>query len=466
MITRIEINGFKTFRDFEMDFSPFTIIAGTNASGKSNLFDGLQLLSKCADLDLRTAFSEQRGDANELFTLYDDDTQESEIKFAVECLLNKSVKDNWGGNATLKYTRLRYELTVKRFKSENGYEDLIVTKENLNSIKHDEDKWIRKFVPQSFQDLWRPKVFTGKRTTPYIETEEERAIVLRQDGGGGNKKEYPISAIHQTILSGINSIDFKHAYAMREELRSWKFLQLNPQILREPTKQVPGMTDNISHEGANLAAALYRIKINDPYTLKEISRRLTTLLPNLTEVNVYDDKANKQFIIKIKNEDGKEFSSRVLSEGTLRLLTLCVFQYDEKHDGLLCFEEPENGIHPARIAELSQILCDLSVNFSDSDSRLRQVIVNTHSPILVEQVFNYDNHSQTTVWLSKLVTHVGNVNGKRQKMHMSRIMPVTNDKGQLGFGFSDEENKYTLSELKQYLKSADFEKSLKKIENE
>ena len=95
-----------------------------------------------------------------------------------------------------------------------------------------------------------------------------------------------------------------------------------------------------------------------PYNLKEISRKINSFLPNFTDVNVYDDKANHQFIINVKGEDGKEFSSRVLSEGTLRLLALCILEYDDKHTGLLCYEEPENGIHPFRMKAMAQLLKD------------------------------------------------------------------------------------------------------------
>lgn len=37
MLTRIEIGGFKTFRDFSVDLLPFQVILGPNAVGKSNL---------------------------------------------------------------------------------------------------------------------------------------------------------------------------------------------------------------------------------------------------------------------------------------------------------------------------------------------------------------------------------------------------------------------------------------------
>jgi recombinational DNA repair ATPase RecF len=45
MLTRIEIDGFKSFRDFALDIPPFLVIIGRNAAGKSNLFDAIQFLS-------------------------------------------------------------------------------------------------------------------------------------------------------------------------------------------------------------------------------------------------------------------------------------------------------------------------------------------------------------------------------------------------------------------------------------
>lgn len=98
MITKIEISGFKSFSGFSLEFTPFTLIAGTNASGKSNLFDALKLLSNLAFSDLRTAFSfpEQRGSIDELFSLYSKEKTISTMSFAVELLVNRKIQDNWG----------------------------------------------------------------------------------------------------------------------------------------------------------------------------------------------------------------------------------------------------------------------------------------------------------------------------------------------------------------------------------
>lgn len=107
MITYLKINGFKSFHNFEMEFTPFTVIAGANASGKSNLFDALTLLSRLAEKDnLKRAFNEQRGEFIELFTQYGDDNYASEIEFIVDMLVNKNIKDAWGNETKLKYTRL------------------------------------------------------------------------------------------------------------------------------------------------------------------------------------------------------------------------------------------------------------------------------------------------------------------------------------------------------------------------
>jgi predicted ATPase len=464
MITRIEIDGFKTFRNFQMEFSPLTVVAGPNASGKSNLFDALQLLARLAETDLKTAFSEQRGEAIELFTQYSDDEYAPEMRFTIDMLINKSIKDNWGGEAMLKYTRLIYSIHIRRLVNERGLNELSVVSESLNPIRHNEDTWIKKFVGTKTRNNWRPEVKIGKRGLPYIDTQDKNGtptIIVSQDGRSGNKRELPITVVSQTVLSSFNSVDFPHAFAAREEMRSWQFLQLNPESLRKPSPYLS--KDVISSNGENLAAVLHRIKTTNEYALPAISRRLNDLLPNLTEVNVWDDTANKQFLIKIKSEDGREFTSRVLSEGTLRLLALCVFQYDDTNQGLICFEEPENGIHPARISTMVQLLKDLSVDFDDTEGALRQVIVNTHSPVLVSEVFSVRTGLVATVWLSQLVTQVATIGEKKRKMAVTKLLPIQT--AQTTLSYAESETRLTLGQAVRYLQSADFEKAIDVIRN-
>lgn len=455
MITYIKINGFKSFQNFEMEFTPLTIVAGANAAGKSNLFDALRLLSRLAEVDrIHTAFrEEQRGEMRELFTQYNEGECADVMEFEVEMLVNREITDAWGASDTLKYTRLHYELKIRHFVNENGLDDLEVIHESLITIKHKEDSWVR-LIPRETLEDWRPKVVTGKRGVPYIYTDLQDGIpvvIVPQDGKQGNKRCIILKHATRTILSSFDSVDFPHILAAKEEMRSWRFLQLNPDDLRQPTSKKTG-EDTISISGKNLAAALYRIKQNDSYALVEISRKLNQFIPNYTDVLVKDDIENKQYIIFLRGEDGKEYSSRVLSEGTLRILTLCILEQDDKHTGLLCFEEPENGIHPFRIKTMVELLKDLSTDFSDLDSPLRQVIVNTHSPILVKEVHNWKNDKNVSLHFASMRTRVVEVSEKKQKTKVTTILPVEKD-GQLTLRFSDQDRKLSLQTVTEYLSS-------------
>ena len=236
MLTYIKINGFKSFHNFEMEFTPFTVIAGANASGKSNLFDALKLLGRLAESDnLKKAFKEQRGEFIELFTLFGKDNYSTEMEFVVEMLVNKEVKDAWGNRADLKYTRLRYKLKIKRFTNTSGIEDLAVADEHLETLKHQEDKWVG-FIPKNRLDNWRPKVVTGKRGIPYILTEIETPIptvLVPQDGTSGNKRRFPLNNAMRTVLSSFDTIEFPHVLAAKEEMRSWKFLEFTPFVVED-----------------------------------------------------------------------------------------------------------------------------------------------------------------------------------------------------------------------------------------
>ena len=67
MLTRLEIDGFKTFEKQIVDLTPFTAVVGSNAAGKSNLFDVVQLLSNLATRDVAEAVKDMRGEPLELF---------------------------------------------------------------------------------------------------------------------------------------------------------------------------------------------------------------------------------------------------------------------------------------------------------------------------------------------------------------------------------------------------------------
>ena len=454
MITHIYIDGFKSFNKFEMDFTPLTVIAGTNAAGKSNLFDALKLLSGIASADkIQKAFLEQRGDMLELFTHFDDDTIADTMSFVVEMLVDPVVVDAWGAKEQLKYTRLRYELELHRFVNNIGIEDIEVTNEQLTTIKHDSDRWIR-IIPKDTASYWRPLVKTGKRQTPYLFTEKVyNRVVVPQDGTSGRRREFPLNHSTRTVLSSFDSVDFRHILAAKNEMIGWRFLQLNPEDLRRPTSKTVG-SDKISESGKNLAAALFRIKQSNPYCIKEISRKLHSFIPSFVSVDVIDDEKNKQYVLVLYDVNGKEYTSRVLSEGTLRILSLCILWQDDEYNGLLCFEEPENGVHPFRINTMASLLKNLTTDFSSYDTPLRQVIINTHSTVFVGEMNRWRNTDPyLSLCFAQMTSRVLTYNGIKKKLFASKIIPVPKDTDAIIVFPDDPEKKWSTQMLIDYLKT-------------
>ena len=114
--------------------------------------------------------------------------------------------------------------------------------------------------------------------------------------------------------------------------------------------------------------------------------RLHHLIHDIRSIRVDRDEKRELLSLVATDRHHTQLAARALSDGTLRFLALTVLELDPTAVGVVCFEEPENGIHPARIEAMLQLLQDIAVDPTvpvGSDNTLRQVIVNTHSPVVV-----------------------------------------------------------------------------------
>lgn len=387
MITRIEIDGFKTFENFVLDFRPFSAVVGPNASGKSNLFDALRFLSLLARGDIRSAMQELRGEPEELFRRTPSSTASS-MAFAVEVLLDAHGVDTFGSFYTVKDRRLRYELclTIRRGARGNP-QGIYVTHEQCVAIprKNDTATFISKDMLGS-----------SNRRTPFLTMDKgegkRSAIEIRQDGPthtGSSKRGRPITIpaaeASRTALSTISTAEFPHLYALGHLLGSMRFLEINPAAARRPSDKFE--SKYLLPDASNLAAVLAYLRdgsstdVRPDGVLNDISADLASLIPSVRRVEVFDEV--KDYSFEVKTSDGLSFSSRVISDGTLRLLALLSILNDPDRAGVLCFEEPENGVHEGRIDALIALLRDATELSNESQRPLFQVLVNTHSPAVL-----------------------------------------------------------------------------------
>jgi hypothetical protein len=129
--------------------------------------------------------------------------------------------------------------------------------------------------------------------------------------------------------------------------------------------------------------------IDPDFIYSKVANRLATLIGDVREVWVDRDEKREILTLQITGTDGTNHPARSLSDGTLRFLALSVLELDITVQGLICLEEPENGIHPERIPAMLSLLRDIATDPDepvDETNPLRQVIVNTHSPAVVSEV--------------------------------------------------------------------------------
>ncbi len=387
MLTRIEIDGFKTFDTFSLDVPAFSVILGANASGKSNFFDAVQLLARLAEHDLRSAISALRGEPLELFRLKPGGEPSDRISLAAEVLLPPNVTDPWGARVDTKHSRVRYEVEIRRRQDKRGFERLVVSRESAVPIGRQADSWYR-----SSSTAFRKAHLRYTRHVPWLTTERDSGATsfqVRQDGRAGRAR--PADAAEATVLSSIRSAEFPHLFALGEELRSWRLLQLNPFLLRQPSP-ITAPT-RLQADGSNLAAVLARIEgetrtQSRPHgNLAEIVAELAGLIPSVSHLSIDHDQQKREYRLTLKMGEEPPFSSRVASDGTLRVLALLTFLYDPQYPGPLFFEEPENGIHPLRLKAMISRLRELATSNRakevDPSEPLRQIVMNSHSPVVL-----------------------------------------------------------------------------------
>ncbi len=413
MLTRLKVSGFKNLVDVDVRFGSFTCIAGANGVGKSNLFDAIGFLSALAELPLMEAAKSIRdgrtADVANLFHRVGGRHDES-MSFMVEMIIPKTGADDLGQEAEATITFLRYSLELALRKTEGNVSSggLELRKEELEHINIT-DASQHLLFPYSKE--WRQSALQGRRTVPFISTRvistrEPAIIQLHQDrggSGGGRPAPFLASTLPRTVLSSVNAAENRTAVLARREMQSWRRLQLEPAALREPdTFATP---PRLGSDGSHLAATLFHLAHGgavplirplehsrgpDPLTIyARVANRLTDLIDDVREVGVEVDPQRELWTLFASGKDGTKHPARALSDGTLRFLALAVMELDPVGQGVLCLEEPENGIHPERIPAMLRLLKEIATVTDDPigpDNPLRQVIINTHSPAVVSEV--------------------------------------------------------------------------------
>jgi predicted ATPase len=347
MLKSVKIRGFKSLDDVKVELPKFAVLFGPNATGKSNFIDALQLLSRLtSEKTIAQALEPMRGYPIEQFTFpvggLPQLFKEKEVFISIESDLLAD-----------KFDPLRYR-AVLRLEPEKG--DINIS-----------DEYLARLSKQTYE----PKIIAR------IEKEGENLLVRRLGEAGQPRKEK--LGLSYTLLSDKRFSgeklypDFDKG---RDELNSWRIYYLDPRnAMRKPAS--PKEVQDIGLSGEDLAPFLYRLKWHKE-KFRAVVRTLSMAIPSIEEVLVELNEKRGELDIQIIQE-GTPYSSRIVSEGTLRVLALCAIAHNPWPGTLIAFEEPENGVHPKRLELIINLLASIALDEASN----RQVIVTTHSPVFV-----------------------------------------------------------------------------------
>ena len=198
-----------------------------------------------------------------------------------------------------------------------------------------------------------------------------------------------------------------------------RFFDLVPDRIREPC--FPGQTILGDH-GENFPAVLHAV-----CSLPERKAALMEWIGELTPMDVMDfefpqDPSGKIHVM-IREKSGRTISAISTSDGTLRFLVLLVAMLNGKSPMTYVFEELENGIHPARIHMLVDLIERQSIR------RNIQVITSTHSPQLLSIMSDstFENSSvvtrlpNTSDAIIRRISDLPNVSELRRSQGLNRL---------------------------------------------
>jgi predicted ATPase len=157
-----------------------------------------------------------------------------------------------------------------------------------------------------------------------------------------------------------------------------RVIRLDPDEMRKPASLIPSPGQlEFSERGAGLPAVYDALLARKRRAFDAIEQDVIRLFPQVESLVLLSvSSSEKQLGVQLKGKTDPVLAPE-LSEGMLYFLAFKALEYLSPAR-LLLIEEPENGLHPARIAELVSVLREVS--------KTTQVVMATHSPLVINEL--------------------------------------------------------------------------------
>lgn len=373
MFTRIQTRSFRCLKSVDQTLGSFRALVGPNASGKTTFLDVVGLLGDLV---------KNRGDVFETVkarsTSFDKlvwMSQGNSFQLAVEAAIPEHIRQVMARDKQ-RFTSVRYEVEfgIELKKNEIGlnYENLWLKEPAPRPVLQQRD-----FFPAPQPDA--PSLISRSNQRG------QKAALTKKPGGNDNyytegRKSYMPSfklGRGKSALANIpaDAESFPVSTWFRSLLeKGVQTFVLNSQLMKKPSP--PGLGTRFQTDGSNLPWVVAELK-TDGKRFQAWIEHVRTALEDIKDIDSVERPEDKHRYLVVEYMNGAKVPSWLVSDGTLRLLTLTIPAYLPDLEGTFLIEEPENGIHPRAIETVLQSLSSIYRS---------QVLVATHSPVALNMI--------------------------------------------------------------------------------
>lgn len=354
MLKQLILENWKSFAYAELPLSPFTVIIGTNASGKSNLVEAFVLLKRLVSGNTITA------------SLAGDKTLVP-IRGGID----------W---AALKPEK---EFILKAIVDGEGNQVDYLYRLNVDT-KPDAEILEEKIIYREYQRDKTKVVFERDIITGYLDSHDYKDIILKISTLYKNAR-WTLPNQQKSILNYFqNTYILDNLNEVNLIIHSLdRIFVLNP--VPERMRGYSPISKTLDGDAANIAGVIAglssRSRDDVEYTLCEYAKGL----PAGNIIKVWAERIGRlggDAMLYCEEEwtNGQiqEIDARSMSDGTLRFLAIMTALLTIPRHSHLIIEDVDNGLHPSRAELLARMLLELG------KKRDINILVTTHNPALLD----------------------------------------------------------------------------------
>jgi predicted ATPase len=374
-LNRINVQAFRSLYDITVTPSRLQVVVGPNNAGKSNLANAIDFVGDVHRYGLEIAISRQGGFENIAFRRMRRTRQPLRIDLSATLDSGDIPLFAHLGRSPHRLPR-DVRLTVRHAfevdaESQAIAANIAVRTELLEvSLMTDDDDFVVGRVDRSGSDT----VLDFKRPPPRSSLRAYAESVLRPD---------TIDSLRHMIDENTSATELtlRQVALVSPALRQFeralsrsRVFQFSPLECRR--SGVPTPNAQLDRHGGNLPALVFHMQRHRKASWRRTLDAMRRIIPGLDRIEVAFTSDRRLTLQFFEHGVRRPWTSQEVSDGTIQALAL-IASVNDARTPVAVVEEPENSVHPWIVRSFVDAI---------TDGDTKQVIITTHSPIIIDHV--------------------------------------------------------------------------------